>query len=104
MGSPTDRAPEIYRVWLAEYRDWQPRCWSDVPPSSVALEPAEQGCMTAEQATQYIESFNQAMLAKPRNVWAVGVRVAVRYRGDLQAGQTIAARQVAALPQHRTAG
>ncbi len=104
MHSPRDRAPEVYRVWLAGYSDWQPSHWSDVPPNSIALRPAEPGCMTCEQATQYIESFNQAMLARPKNVWAVGVRIAVRYRGDLFPGQTLAAKHLAAPTTHRTAG
>lgn len=104
MGSSNDRDPEIYRVWLAGYGDWEPRRWSDVPPNSVAIRPAEPGCMTAEQATQYIESFNAAMLVEPKNVWAVGVRVAVLYRGDLYPGQTIAARQLFTQPQRREAG
>lgn len=104
MQGPTDRAPEVYRVWLAAYGDWRPSRWSDVPPNSVALRPAEPGCMTAEQAQYYIESFNQAMLARPKNVWAVGVRVAVRYHGDLYSGQTLAKRHLVALPRHRTVG
>lgn len=105
MGSPTAQAPEVYRVWLAGYVDWEPSTWSDVPPSSMAIRPAEPGCMTSEQAAQYIQSFNQAMLAKPKNVWAVGVCVAVQYQGDLSPGQTLAARHVARMPpDQRAAG
>lgn len=104
MGSPTAQASEVYRVWLTGYVDWEPTSWSDVPPRSVAIRPAEPGCMTSEQAAVYIQSFNQAMLSKPKNVWAVGVCVAVQYQGDLTPGQTVAARYVANLPQQREAG
>ncbi len=104
MQSSTERAPEVYRVWLAGYGDWQPRRWSDVPPKSVALRPAEPGCMTADQAAQYVESFNLAMLARPKHVWAVGVRVAVHYSGDLFPGQTLPAKHLATPSKHRSAG
>lgn len=80
-----------FRVWIAVYERWQPRSWVDVPPNSVVLEPADDGCLSADEAAVYIEAFNQAMIAHPRNRWAVAVPVTIRYEGDLMPGQKVGA-------------
>jgi hypothetical protein len=76
-----------YRVWIVEYADWQPRDPRGVPPQARALEPAEEGTMSARQARLYTQSFNRTILAARRQVWAVAVPVIVRYEGDLLPGQ-----------------
>jgi len=78
-----------YRVWLIGFQDWQPERWSDTPLESVALEPAEDAWFTVEEAAVFVRSFNEAMLTHPKQIWAIPVPVAVRYDGDLAAGQAI---------------
>ncbi|MGE0607065.1 MAG: hypothetical protein AB7O62_08220 [Pirellulales bacterium] len=94
----------LFRIWIVEYRDWQPRGPSDVPPRAVAIEPAAEGCLPSGEAAIYIAAFNQAMLAQSRSRWAVGVPVVQRYDGDLQAGEQIARDRLPTLPKPRAAG
>ncbi len=94
-----------YRVWLTGYNRWRPAAWHDLPPTAVALEPAEQGAMTAEQAAAYIAAFNRRMMKREKHVWAVPVRVEVQYAGDLQRGQVVSAEQLEGLlPTRHQAG
>ncbi|MFH1924710.1 MAG: hypothetical protein ABIP48_33075 [Planctomycetota bacterium] len=85
-----------HRVWIAGYRDWKPGGYSEVPPDAVALEPAENGDLSAREAARYVEAFNRAALAGRRKIWAVAVPVAVRYDGEPCPGQPLAD---AALPE-----
>ena len=55
--------PKRYRVWIAAVSDWQPQYCTDVPPTAVAIEPAEEGTMSARQAAGYIEAFNRGSSA-----------------------------------------
>lgn len=80
---------QAYRVWLIGYDDWVPRRWNDRPPRSVAIEPAEQGWLPADEAAVFLHSFNSAMLRHPKRIWAIPVRVAFRFEGDLDAGQIV---------------
>jgi len=80
-----------FRVWIAGYDRWQPAGFAEVPPGAVALEPAEEGTMSAAQATAYVEAFNRAALARQRKIWAVALPVVVRYEGDLRPGEKIEA-------------
>jgi len=77
---------ERYRVWITAYKNWQPIQPDDVPPEAVALEPAEEDTMSAEQAMAYVTAFNRE--AKP-NRWAVALPVTVIYRGDARRGKVI---------------
>lgn len=83
-----DYAP-LYRVWIAQYQDWRPDRWEDVPPRFRAVEPATAGRLSPEAAAHWLEGFNGAMLAVEKNFWAVAVAVRLRYEGDLVAGQTV---------------
>jgi len=78
-----------YRVWIAAYHDWQPAGGQDVPPQAVALEPAEEGTMSARQARRYVAAFNRVALGQGRRLWAIALPVAVRYEGDPQSGQVL---------------
>lgn len=78
-----------FRVWIVRYDAWEPQNPSDHPPAAVALEPAEEGTMTARQARAYAEAFNRATLAAGRSLWALAVPVAVRYEGEPRAGQLL---------------
>jgi hypothetical protein len=79
-----------YRVWLCAFTDWEPRGLSDVPPSATALEPAESGTMSADQAAHYVQSFNGRMMAGGRRLWAVAIPVSIRYQGEPNPGQRLA--------------
>ena len=78
-----------YRVWIAAYERWQPQAWHEVPPAAQALEPAVADCLSAVEAADYVEAFNLAMLAHPRNRWAIAIPVVLRYEGDLMPGQVV---------------
>lgn len=109
MLNTTDNRDGWFRVWVASYGDWNPTVWSDVPPSAVAIEPAEPHCMTRSEAALYVEAFNRAMLAQSKRLWALPIKVAVRLEGDVSPGQAIGADLIAAqlpdtlllkLPEH----
>jgi hypothetical protein len=78
-----------FRVWIARYVDWLPGSGDEVPPAAVAVEPAEQGTMSGEEAATYVEAFNAAALDRPGNLWAVALPVEVRYEGEPRPGQEI---------------
>jgi hypothetical protein len=96
----TDTRPEparqhepLFRVWIADYRDWLPKRWNEVPPAAVALQPAEEGCLVAEKARAFLKGFNRQMLAEAKPLWAVALPVCVQYQGDAQPGQRIQGHQ-----------
>ncbi|HUT88356.1 MAG TPA: hypothetical protein VMY37_02570 [Thermoguttaceae bacterium] len=77
-----------YRVWIVAYRHWQPPSCSDVPPDAVALEPAEEGTLSAPEAARYVEAFNRAVLGGRRRIWAVAIPIGgVWYEGEPRPGQ-----------------
>jgi hypothetical protein len=78
-----------YRVWIARVSGWQPREFADVPPMAVALEPAEEGLMSARQAARYVQVFNRIVLRTGPKVWAIALPVAIRYQGDPVPGQRL---------------
>ena len=92
---------DLFRIWIVEYRDWQPRSTSDVPPKAIAIEPAAEGVLPSAEAAIYIAAFNQAMLAQNRSRWAVGVPVVQRFDGDLQPGEAICRDRLPAPPKQR---
>ena len=85
---PADR----YRVWitslggLAGGEIGQSRSDS---AQAVALEPAEEGTMSARQAARYVAAFNRVAAALGRGVRAVALPVAVRYEGDAVPGRPV---------------
>lgn len=91
-GVERQREP-LFRVWITDSRDWLPRRWNEVPPAAVALQPAEEGCLAADQARQFLEGFNRQMLTEARPLWAVALPVSVLYQGDAQPGQRIQGHQ-----------
>jgi len=74
--------PKRYRVWIARIAGWEPNSCGDVPPTACAIEPAENGTLSARQAARYVRAFNRVVLRGRPKVWAVAVPVAVRYDGD----------------------
>lgn len=78
-----------FRVWIAGYTTRQGGQRADVPPAAVALEPAEEGTMSAGQAEAYVEAFNRSASAGHRDVCAVAVPVTVEYRGELRPGEAV---------------
>ena len=87
--SKTDSAAQSFRVWLAQYADWQPAGWCDVPPQATALEPADNGYMSAAEARLFVEGFNEAISSNGNQIWAVAVPVVLRYEGDVRSGDKI---------------
>ena len=80
-----------YRVWIVRYQQRPPATWHDVPPGAIAVEPAEQGTMTAGRARQYVEAFNRAVQEGRRKIWAVALPVVIHYMGDPQPGKALTA-------------
>ncbi len=78
-----------YRVWIAGYDARQGTGRTNGP--AVALEPAEEGTMSTEQAAVYVEAFNRSVSAGRREIWAVAVPVTVEYRGEPCPGQILEA-------------
>ncbi len=81
-----------FRVWVVSYDGWLPAGPRDMPHRAVALEPAEAEPMSAEEASEYAEAFNRAMLAEHRKLWAVGVPVEMRFEGEPQPGEMLSLR------------
>ena len=81
--------PRTIRVWIARYpQGWQPRCWQDVPPQVIVLEPAAERCMAPHEAALFIEGFNCESMGSPRdNRWAIACAVDIRYEGDFCRGE-----------------
>ena len=84
--------PKRYRVWITAVSDWQPRDLSDLPPTAVAIEPAEEGTLSARQAAGYIRAFNRALPGKHPKVWAIAFPVTTRYEGEPERGQRLGER------------
>jgi hypothetical protein len=82
-----------YRVWLCAFTDWEPRDSDDLPPSATAVEPAENGTMSALQAARYVQAFNARMMAVGRRLWAVAIPVSITYQGDPSPGQSLSVSQ-----------
>lgn len=83
------RTSTLYRVWIARYEHWAPESCSQVPPSAIAQELAEEETMSACQATRYVEAFNRAALARHRKLWAIALPVTMRFEGEPHPGDTI---------------
>jgi hypothetical protein len=79
-----------FRVWLVACGNCQPRRAHGIPPETTIIEPAEEGVLSAPHAARYVETFNRAAAAQRLRVRAIAVPVAVRYEGDLRAGQKLA--------------
>ena len=84
-----------YRVWIVRYQGWPPGAWHDIPTDATAVEPAERGAMTARRARRYVEAFNRAAQTGSQKIWAVAVPVALRYVGEPQPGEPLAASALA---------
>jgi hypothetical protein len=80
-----------YRVWIVRYEHGQPSGWHDVPAGAIAIEPAERGTMTGRRARRYIEAFNRAAQNGRQRIWAVALPVVIRYVGEPQPGEPVAA-------------
>ena len=89
-------------MWITQYRHWRPTHWSEIPPEATAIQPLDGECISAEGAANLIEGFNQVMLERPRNVWAVAVPVVVRFEQDLQPGQSVTDRAIQIMTNQQT--
>ena len=78
-----------YRVWLAKRQDRRSQGTDDSP--AIALEPAEEGTMSARQAARYVTAFNRAAADLGREVRAIALPVSVRYDGDPEPGRPLVA-------------
>jgi len=88
----TGRKPRaLFRIWVVRYGRWRPGVWSDLPPLSLAVAPAESSPLSAEEAMPFLEGFNRAMLTRRNRLWAVAVPVTILYQGDLRVGQRVSA-------------
>ncbi|HVU85944.1 MAG TPA: hypothetical protein VHD36_01400 [Pirellulales bacterium] len=88
---------ERYRIWIAKFQDWQPRSWRDLPREAVAVELAESGCFSANDALAYIEGFNRVAIGRSDHRWAVAMPV-IAYEGDPAPGELIFPRKTAMAP------
>ncbi len=79
----------LFRVWIADSGDWLPQRWNEVPPVAVAVQLADDGCLVADEAREFLKGFNRQMLAQARPLWAVALPVRVQYQGDAQPGERI---------------
>jgi hypothetical protein len=79
-----------YRVWIVRDEGWHPDSPGQ-PTGAIAIEPAEKGTMTARQAQRYIEAFDRAAQGHARRFRAVALPVTIRYLGDPQPGERLAA-------------
>jgi hypothetical protein len=91
MKGTSQKGGNRFRVWIARYARWQPAGYRQVPPAAVAVEPAEEGTMSVEEAATYVEAFNRAALGRSARLWAVALPVSVRYEGEPRPGQRIEA-------------
>ena len=88
-----------FRVWIVQYSNWRPKQWNDQPPTATAIAPADEGCMTADEASTFLEGFNGTLLAElPTQAaagdvgrWGVLRPVKICYEGDLVPGQPLGA-------------
>ncbi len=94
-GGPIVKASEDtgevrFRVWIATCNE---PCRGDAlfhePETVAALEPAEEGPMSAEEAAVYVEAFNRAATDQRRKFRAVAVPVTVIYRGEPRPGEAL---------------
>ena len=85
------RARALFRIWVVRYGRWRPGVWSDLPPRSLAVAPAESSPLPVEEALPFLEGFNRTMLTRRDRLWAVAVPVTILYQGDLRVGQRVSA-------------
>jgi hypothetical protein len=79
-----------YRLWIAEFENWQPQAWNDVPPRARPVEAVED-CYDAAQAAAFMEGFNTQILRDAKPYWAVATSVTACYQGDLDRSAWISA-------------
>jgi hypothetical protein len=90
MNDPGAPRSQLYRIWKVRCpSSWQPTAWDELPPTALALEPAEPGALSAEDARTYLAGFNQAVLTERKRLWALAVPIHVAYEGDLRAGDRL---------------
>ena len=89
MKDTCDSRGNRFRVWIARYEQGRPGDCGGVPPGAVAVEPAEEGTMSGEEAAVYVEAFNRAAYGRSGKLRAVALPVVVRYHGEPRPGQVI---------------
>ena len=99
MGCSVSGDEHVFEVWIVRCDQWQPRNWSDVPPTSVAIEPAEADRFSLEHAACYVKTFNEVKLARPDRLWAVAIPIRIRYEGSPTPQQSVTADMVQRLDE-----
>ena len=94
MKGTTHSEGDRFRVWIARCEHCQPGGYGKVPPAAVAVEPAEQDTMSADEAATYVEAFNRAALGRSGRLWAVALPVTVSYEGEPRPGEVIEVHRV----------
>ena len=56
----------------------------------VATEPAEERCVSIEEAVAFVEGFNTQMMEASRHCWAVAAPVTIHYQGDFAVNERVA--------------
>jgi hypothetical protein len=79
-----------FRVWIATCEEFSSGQSSGKLREAVAIEPAEEGILSAAQAACYVKAFNRTAVGRGLRMRAVALPVVVRYEGDLQAGRKVA--------------
>jgi hypothetical protein len=59
------------RVWIVAAEAWTPGTLFDEPPASRVLFPALDGCVTRQEAAEFVAGFNEQMLPHGGRRWAV---------------------------------
>lgn len=77
-----------YRIWIMTFDEWRPQHWSEMPPFAKAVEPADEGLFSPDEAAAYLEGHNTTSLRLGNVRWAVAIPVQIRIVGDMSPGQT----------------
>jgi len=79
----------LFRLWIVECEAWQGTTWHEAPPRARAIEPIEEGLLTAREAASFPEGFNGALAGSDRPLWAVAVPIRLTLAGDAQPGMEL---------------
>ena len=92
-----------YRLWLVQYdAPWHPESLRAHPPKGRFVGPIihedgavrGDGCVSAEEASTYCDTYNEAMLRDGQRRWVLALPVTVCYEGEPQPGDVVDAVEV----------
>ncbi len=84
----------LVRVWIAEYQDWDPTDWTDMPRKAMAVQAASSTCVSVPDAAMFVEAFNREMLRRRTPFWAIAVPITIRFEQDLTPGESTIGRGI----------